>query len=404
MRYRLEQQKAGVRQRWEALQSELNERTKRLSAAAEAQAIGYGGVTLVSEVTGLGRSTIQRGLRDLATTGGLPAGRLRRPGGGRKRLTDEDPTLVGDLVRLIDPITRGDPESPLRWTTKSLTQLADALREQGHHVSTTTVMRILHTQGYSLQAPRKTMEGLVAHPDRDAQFQWIATHTQARQAAHIPVISVDAKKKELVGDFKNGGREWQPQGEPTPVHVYDFLHLAVGKATPYGVYDMTRNEGWVTVGADHDTAQFAVATIRRWWQERGRRQYADAHDLYIIADGGGSNGSRVRLWKWELQQFATETGLTIHVSHFPPGTSKWNAIEHRLFSFISMNWRGRPLTTFETVVQCIAHTTTSAGLTVHADYDPRPYSTGIKVSDEDFSQIHLERDDFHGEWNYRIYP
>jgi transposase len=405
MRYRLRAAATEVRTRWEALRGERNERTRRLTAAAEARALGYGGITVVAQVTGLSRATIQRGLRDLADPTQLPpAGQIRRAGGGRKPLTAHDPTLLPDLRRLVDPATRGDPESALKWTSKSLTHLTAALRDQGHRVSATTVMQLLHREGYSLQAPRKTLEGLARHPDRDAQFQYIADQATTRQAAHLPVISVDSKKKELVGNFKTGGQEWQPAGQPERVLVYDFLHLGIGKATPYGIYDLARNEGWVTVGSDHDTAQFAVATLRRWWQERGCHQYPEARELYIVADGGGSNGSRVRLWKTELQRFATDTGLTIQVSHFPPGTSKWNAIEHRLFSVISRTWRGRPLTTYETVVQCIAHTTTETGLTVHAEWDPTPYPTGLRVSDADLAAVHLTPATFHGEWNYRIDP
>ena len=319
-------------------------------------------------------------------------------------MTQHDPTLRAGLLALIDPSTRGDPESSLRWTCKSLTQLAAALEARGHRVSPTTVRRVLHAEQYSLQAPPKTLEGPTQHPDRDAQFQYIADRTTAAQAAAQPLISVDAKKKELIGNFKTGGHEWQPAGQPERVLVYDFLNLAVRKATPYGIYDLTRNAGWVTVGSDHDTAQFAVATIRRWWQDRGRAPYPHATTLSIVADGGGSNGYRVRLWKAELQRLATDTGLAIHVSHLPPGTSQWNKIEHRLFSVIGRSWRGRPLTTFETLVQCIAQTTTTTGLTVHAECDPAPYPTGLVVSDEDFKAIHLEPDAFHGEWNSTIRP
>ena len=405
MHYRLRRRAAEIQQRWDALKGERNERTRRLSAAAEARALGRGGIAVVAALTGLGPATIRRGLVDLDHPEGLPpAGRIRRAGGGRKPLTVHDPTLRTDLLALIDPSTRGDPESTLRWTCKSLAQLTTALRTQGHRVSSTTVMRLLHAEEYSLQAPRKTLEGLAHHPDRDAQFQYIADQTTTAQAAYQPVISVDAKKKELIGNFKTGGREWQPAGQPERVQVYDFRHLAVGKATPYGVYDITRNEGWVTVGSDHDTAQFAVATIRRWWQERGQRQYPDARELVVVADGGGSNGYRVRLWKAELQRFATATGLTLHLHHLPPGTSKWNTIEHRLFSVIGRAWRGRPLTTYETLVQCIAHSGTATGLTVYAEWDPTPYPLGVPVSDAEFAALHVEPAAFHGEWNYTIRP
>ena len=403
MRYRLEAQKGPVRQRWEALHGELNERTKRLTAAAEARAIGYGGITLVSEVTGLGRPVIRRGLQELAAGESLPAGRVRRSGGGRRRLIDVDPALGEDLDRLVEPVTRGDPMSPLRWTAKSAVALTRELRALGHQVGPTTVTALLKQRGYRLQANRKRLEG-AQHPDRDAQFRFIAEHARDWQSAGVPVISVDAKKKELVGDFKNPGREWHPAGQPPAVQCHDFVHLGIGKACPYGVYDVAAQAGWVAVGQDHDTAQFAVHTIERWWQEQGQHRYPDARDLYIVADGGGSNGSRVRLWKVELQRVATATGLRIHVSHFPPGTSKWNYIEHRLFSVISMNWRGQPLTTFETIVDLIGHTTTATGLTVWAEWDHGTYPTGIRISPAQVQALNLEPDAFQGAWNYTINP
>jgi transposase len=404
MHYRLREVAAGVDLRRRALAPELNERIRRLTAAAEARAIGRGGITLVSEIYGMSRATIYRGLRDLddLAAEGLP-GQIRRPGGGRHRRIDEDPGLGAALDRLVEPVTRGDPESPLLWTAKSAVKLAAELRDAGHRVGPTTVAALLKERGYRLQANRKRLEG-AQHPDRNAQFQHIADRTKAWHAAGVPVISVDAKKKELVGDFKNAGREWHPTGHPPEVQCHDFAHLGIGKAVPYGVYDVAHQAGWVAVGQDHDTAQFAVHTIERWWQEQGRLRYPDAQDLYIVADGGGSNGSRVRLWKLELQRFATATGLRVHVSHFPPGTSKWNYIEHRLFSFISMNWRGRPLTTFETVVELIGHTTTATGLTVWAEWDPGVYPTGIRVTPAQMRALNLEADSFQGQWNYTISP
>ena len=402
--YRMREVAAGVAERWTALQPQLNERTRRLAAAAESRAIGWGGVALVHEVTGLSQATILRGRRDLdaAAAGTLP-GVVRRPGGGRRRLVDTDPTLGPDLDRLVHPVTRGDPESALLWTAKSADALARALQAQGHPVSATTVAALLKARGYRLQANRKRLEG-TQHPDRDAQFQHIAAQTTAWQQAGVPVISVDAKKKELVGDFKNRGQEWHPAGQPDDVQCHDFAHLGIGKACPYGVYDVTHQAGWVGVGQDHDTAQFAVHTIERWWTEQGKARYPSAHDLYIVADGGGSNAARARLWKVELQRFATATGLTVHVSHFPPGTSKWNYIEHRLFSFISMNWRGRPLTTFETIVDLIGHTRTQTGLTVWAEWDQGTYPTGIRITDDEMDALALEYDAVRGKWNYTISP
>jgi hypothetical protein len=379
----------------------LNERQRRLSAAVEARALGHGGITRVARASGLSRPTIYQGLRDLDEAPIVD--RVRRPGAGRPTIQDRDPALQAALDALIEPTTRGDPESPLRWTCKSTRQLAAALRDQGHPVSHSTVADLLQAADYSLQAPSKTLEGR-EHPDRDAQFRFIAEQTTTFQAAGQPVVSVDAKKKELVGTYKNGGREWQPQGEPERVNVHDFPDRTVGKAIPYGVYDVTANTGWVTVGQDHDTASFAVATLRRWWETMGKAAYPEADRLLISADGGGSNGYRLRLWKAELQQFADATGLAVTVSHLPPGTSKWNKIEHRLFSQITMNWRGRSLVNHETVVELIGATTTETGLRVRAERDTGQYPTKIAVTKATMAALALERHAFHGEWNYTIQP
>jgi len=379
----------------------LNERQRRLSAAAEARALGHGGITRVARASGLSRPTIYQGLRDLEEAPTLD--RVRRPGAGRPSIQARDPALPAALDALIEPTTRGDPESPLRWTCKSTRQLAAALRAQGHPVSHSTVADLLAAADYSLQAPSKTLEGS-DHPDRDAQFRYIAEQTTTFQAAGQPVVSVDAKKKELVGAFHNGGREWQPAGQPERVNVHDFPDRTVGKAIPYGVYDVTANAGWVAVGQDHDTASFAVATLRRWWEAVGQSTYPDADRVLISADGGGSNGYRLRLWKAELQQFADATGLAVTVCHLPPGTSKWNKIEHRLFSYITMNWRGRPLTSHEVVVELIGSTTTQTGLRVRAERDTGPYPTKIAVKNATMAALALERHAFHGEWNYTIQP
>jgi hypothetical protein len=398
-----------VRQVFEGLAPVLDERAQRLWAAATAQAHGHGGVSLVARATGIARSTIQRGLQELADVG--PAyvkpprqQRVRRPGGGRKASTTSDPTLLRDLEALVDPESRGDPMSPLRWTNKSTRQLAQALREHGHVVSHQTVAALLEgALGYSLQGLRKKKEG-GSHPDRDAQFCHINQEVADFQAQGQPVISVDTKKKELVGDFKNGGREWQPEGKPEAVRVHDFVDPKLGKAIPYGVYDPVQNAGWVRVGTDHDTSAFAVQTIRTWWERMGRTTYAGATKLLITADGGGSNGSRTRLWKTELQKLADEIGLAITVCHFPPGTSKWNKIEHRLFCHITQNWRGRPLISHEVVVNLIGNTRTAKGLTVQAELDRGTYPTGISVSDEELAAVALEPASFRGEWNYTISP
>jgi transposase len=390
--------------RHQALEGILDERQRRLYAAVEAKVLGHGGVKRVSEATGVARGSIMAGLKELKDPENrLPQGRVRRSGGGRKRLVDRDPDLLVALEGLVDPAARGDPQSPLRWTCKSLKQLARELGEQGHRISHVSVGILLKELGYSLQGNRKTLEG-TDHPDRDAQFRYIQEKTQQALDAVQPVISVDTKKKELVGNYKNAGQEWRPQGEPEVVQVHDFVDKELGRANPYGVYDLAQNAGWVSVGTDHDTASFAVATIRRWWLGMGQPLYPDAKELMITADGGGSNGSRVRLWKLELQGLADEFNLPIRVCHFPPGTSKWNKIEHRLFSYISMNWRGRPLVSHEVIVNLIAATTTSKGLKVYAAIDPTPYPRGIKVTDAEFATIQIDRDNFHGEWNYVISP
>jgi hypothetical protein len=394
---------AAVRERFSALEKILDERSRRLLAAAESRVWGRGGISAVSKATGVARQVIRHGLAELEQPPSPPAGRIRRPGGGRKKIVDRDQTLLADLEKLIEPTTRGDPESALRWTCKSLRKLAAELQRKGHHISYPVVAELLHELGYSLQANRKTKEG-GSHPDRNAQFEHIHAKVQEYMSRKQPVISIDTKKKELVGDFKNNGREWQPKGQPEPVRVYDFLIRELGRATPSGIYDMAENSGWVTVGVDHDTASFAVETIRRWWNSMGESNYPQAGQLLITADCGGSNGSRVRLWKLELQKLADETRLRIAVCHFPPGTSKWNKIEHRLFSFISQNWRGKPLTSLSVIVSLIAATTTKGGLKVQADLNTNKYALGVKVSKKELAEINLQRDEFHGEWNYVILP
>ena len=393
----------GVKERFARVAERLDERTRRLVAASEALALGWGGISATSRATGLSRTAIRRGIAELQGAPAAAPGRVRRAGGGRKKTVDRDPTLQQDLEALVDPTTRGDPEGPLRWTCKSVRQLAAELRAQGHRVSHQLVAELLQAAGYSLQANRKTREG-GDHPDRDAQFAHIAA-TSADFLAHgDPVISVDAKKKELVGDFKNGGQEWRPTGAPEEVRVHDFALPELGKVTPYGVYDLAANAGWVSVGIDHDTAAFAVASIQRWWQAVGQARYGPSGRLLITADGGGSNGSRVRLWKWELQRLADATGVTISVCHFPPGTSKWNKIEHRLFSFITQNWRGKPLVSYAVILNLIAGTRTVTGLTVQSVLDLAPYPAGRKVTDAEMATIQIQRDAFHGEWNYTISP
>jgi hypothetical protein len=384
----------------------LDERRRRQWAAAEAREAGYGGVSVVARATGLARSTIHAGLRDLRAScrqRAKAAARIRGAGAGRRRLTTTNPALLSALWALIEPTTRGDPESPLRWTCKSTAQLADELTRQRHPVSPRTVATLLKEAGYSLQANRKTREG-AGHPDRDAQFRYLAGVITACHRDRQPAISVDTKKKELVGDFKNGGREWRPHGQPVPVRVHDFLDPALGKAIPYGVYDLANNEGWVSVGIDHDTAEFAANAIRLWWTRMGRHRFPRARRLVITADGGGSNGPRSRLWKWALQRVADDFGLTLSVCHFPPGTSKWNKIEHRLFSVISQNWRGQPLVSHQAIVNLIAATTTRTGLRVKAALDTRRYETAVNVPDEVFARLKITQHAFHGDWNYTIAP
>jgi hypothetical protein len=392
-----------LRERFVSLSPLLDERQRRLFAATEASAVGHGGIASVSRVTGIAASTIGRGLRELAEEPQLAPGRLRRAGGGRKSLVSQDKGLLADLLALVEPSERGDPMSPLRWTCKSLRRLARELTALGHQISHTVVGELLKQQKFSLQGNQKTKEG-ASHPDRDAQFAHINRSVTEALAAKQPVISVDTKKKELVGDFRNGGREWHPQGKPEEVRVHDFLIKDLGRAVPYGVYDLAANAGWVSVGMDHDTAAFAVQTIRRWWEEIGRVRYPDAERLLITADGGGSNGSRLRLWKRELQCLATELGIDIVVHHLPPGTSKWNKIEHRLFSFITMNWRAKPLVSYRVIVDLISATTTDTGLKVHCELDTNTYPKGIAISDDDMAAINIVRADFHGEWNYQIKP
>ncbi len=389
--------------KFRALAPVLTERSRRLWAATEAQALGHGGIALVERATGISRSTITRGIQELKSGQQLSPERTRRPGGGRKRTEDQDATLWADLDALVEPTAAGAPDSPLRWTSKSLRKLAAELQAMGHSVSHRLVGELLHAAGYSLQANRKTREGS-SHPDREAQFRYLNDRVRRCQKERQPVISVDAKKKELVGDFQNPGREWRPKGSPEPVRVHDFLIPEQGKAIPYGVYDLQRNEGWVSVGINHDTGRFAVNAIRRWWKLMGRPAYRGARSLLITADAGGSNGSRLRLWKWELQKFANRTGLSITVCHFPPGTSKWNKIEHRLFSYISMNWRGKPLASLAAIVSLIASTTTQSGLRVRSEIDRGHYPKGVRVTDEQMAQINLKRHFFHGDWNYTIRP
>jgi len=381
----------------------LDERTRRLMAANEALSLGHGGMSEVSRACGLSRKAIAKGIREIEAGTAPPPGRIRQPGAGRKKITVHDPGLEGALERLIDPETRGDPESPLRWTCKSTRTLAAQLRRQKHRVSHMKVAQLLHERGYSLQGNRKTKEG-GGHPDRDAQFRHINAQVKRALARGTPVISVDTKKKELVGDYKNGGQQWLPSKKPVKVQGHDFPGPDVPRAYPYGVYDLERNTGFVNVGTDHDTATFAVASIRGWWRHEGRRLYSQAKDLLITADSGGSNGARLRLWKWELQKLADKTGLSISVCHFPPGTSKWNKIEHRLFSFISSNWRGEPLRDYETIVKLISRTATAKGLRVTCRLDRRKYPTGRKVTDEEMKCVNLERNKFHGDWNYTIRP
>ena len=396
-----------IESKYRSLSVLMDERMRRQWAAAESRAYGWGGVRAVGSVIGMSPNTIRKGLEELAVRDENPqapvqAG-LRRAGAGRKRHTESDPQLLQALENLVEPTTRGDPESPLRWTLKSTTQLAQELTRQKHPVSPRTVGRLLNDLEYSLQGNRKTLEGS-AHPDRNAQFEYINASVKRFQQRGQPVISVDTKKKELVGVFKNGGREWQPKGEPEKVKVHDFLDVELGKAIPYGVYDISENQGWVSVGIDHDTARFAAEAIARWWKKMGSKRYGDAKELLITADGGGSNGSRCRLWKVALQELATKLQMPVHVRHFPPGTSKWNKIEHRMFSHITRNWRGRPLVSHEVIIKLIGNTTTKTGLKIRAGLDTGVYPTGITVTDEELAALNLKRANFHGEWNYRLLP
>lgn len=391
-----------VASKYAALRPHLDERQRRLLLGVEAQQWGRGGIKAIAAATGAHPDTIARGVRELE---GLaqPSARVRAPGGGRKKLAEHDPGLAAKLQALVEPETRGDPMSPLVWTTKSTRNLAGALTEAGHPVSDRTVARMLRNLGFSLQGNAKVVEG-AQHADRDAQFRYVGERVREHAGAGQPVISVDTKKKELVGEFKNGGREYQPAGEPERVYVHDFMDKELGKAIPYGIYDVSANAGWVSVGTDHDTSAFAVATLRRWWESIGRERYPHADRLLICADGGGSNSYRIRAYKVELARLAAETGLDITVCHLPPGTSKWNKIEHRLFSQITMNWRGRPLTTHQTIVDLISNTTTTTGLTVHCVLDTDSYPTGTKYTKKDVDTLPITRHEFHGEWNYTLRP
>ncbi len=392
-----------IAKKYEKLSPVLDERMRRLWAGVESSVIGFGGIAVVSKATGMSRNTIIRGEREIDEISGKTIKTIRKTGGGRKKAIDIDPRIQEELTKLIEPVTRGDPESPLKWTCKSLRKLSSELKNKGHNVSHRIVGELLHKMGYSLQANRKILEGS-SHPDRNAQFEFINQQVIKFQNNNQPVISVDTKKKELVGNFKNNGQEWRPKGEPEDVFIYDFPIKGLGRAIPYGIYDQGLNKGWVSVGTDNDTAEFAVETIRRWWDSMGTTCYANATKLLITADGGGSNGSRVKLWKTELQKFANEIRMNISVCHFPPCTSKWNKIEHRLFSHITKNWRGKPLISHEVIVALIANTTTETGLEVSCDLNLNKYQKGIKVSDEELSKVNIVKEEFHGEWNYTIRP
>jgi hypothetical protein len=400
---------ARIRRKYKRLENALDERARRLWAASEALELGWGGVTIVARATGMSRTTVRAGITEVRSQSktrkkpGLAAPRVRRPGGGRKSIEHHDPDLVAALEALVEPTARGEPDSPLRWTIRSTRVLARTLKDQGHTVSHSTVATLLDEAGFSLQANRKTREG-GSHPDRNAQFEYINRLVKRFQRRRQPVVSVDTKKKELVGDFKNGGREYRPGGRPVEVRVHDFADKELGKAIPYGVYDLAYNEGWVSVGITHDTAEFAAATIQRWWDEMGHTRFQSPAELLITADGGGSNGARTRLWKVALQELANATGLTLTVCHFPPGTSKWNKIEHRLFSFVTQNWRGKPLITVQAIVELIGNTRAAAGLKVRAALDPNEYPSGKRVSDRELKQVQLKPHKFHGEWNYTIRP
>jgi Rhodopirellula transposase DDE domain len=392
-----------IAERYRAMRELLNERSRRRWAAAEARSAGPGGIAAVVRATDISESTVRRGLAELAGEQEPEAGRIRRAGAGRPSALERDPGLEEDLDRLIDPVTRGDPQSPLRWTSKSGAKLAAALREQGHAVVDRTVLRLLKAKGYSLQANKKTREG-VQHPDRDAQFAHIHQTVTEAIAAGEPVISVDAKKRELVGDFKAVGREFAPKGQPVEVRGHDFKDQQLGHAIPYGVYDLAAEEGWVSVGITSDTAQFAVNAIISWWEHLGKPRYPDTRTLTITADSGGSNNPRTRLWRYELQRLADQTGLQIRVCHFPPGTSKWNKIEHRMFSFVSLNWRGKPLESLEVIINLIAATTTNTGLKLYAQLDDRVYERGLEITDEQLAEVKITRHAFHGDWNYTVSP
>ncbi len=393
-----------IQERYQMLVVHLDEKGRRLWCANEAMALKRGGISLVAKATGISRTTITEGIKELnGKKSVVSLERIRRQGGGRKVAEEKDTTLKSDVEKLVEPATRGDPESPLRWTSKSTEKLAKELNKNGYRASDRLIARLLKKMGYSLQSNKKTHEG-GKHPDRDDQFRFINIKTENFLNESLPVISVDTKKKEHIGEYKNEGKEYAPKGKPIEVNVYDFINKELGKAVPYGVYEILRNKGWVSVGVSSDTAQFAVESIRRWWNTMGKSAYPNATKLYINADGGGSNGYRVRLWKTELQKFATQTGITLHVSHFPPGTSKWNKIEHRMFSFITKNWRGKPLLDKATVVNLIGNTTTKTGLEIKADLNENVYKKGIKISDDEFKAIHIEREAFHGEWNYIIMP
>ena len=390
-----------IKERYQVLGILLNEKSRRLWSAAEAKVLGYGGTTAVSKATGISRTTLMAGLRELKEPDKIDMGRLRKEGGGRKKKTEEYPGAAKELESLLEPAVRGEPESPLLWTSKSLRKISKELKSRGYPISYNLVGLLLKEQGFSLQANRKTYEGK-SHPDRDEQFNYIHQKVKKFQQENQPVISIDAKKKELVGNFKANGKEWEPKETPKKVNVYDFLSYAEGKAIPYGVYDITNNKGWVNIGIDHDTSEFAVESIRKWWISMGREVYPNAKKILITADGGGSNGVRSRLWKKEIQELVNEIGLEINVCHFPPGTSKWNKIEHRLFSYISQNWRGKPLVSYNVIINLIATTKTTKGLEVKCDIDRKQYQKGIKVSDDEMMKINIIRNEFHGEWNYEI--
>lgn len=398
--------KESIQRKYKPLRKIMDEKMRRLWAAGEAEAIGWGGVSLVAEATGHSRTTITAAIKELSKLRRErkpQKTRVRQPGSGRKRLTYKDPKVIEDLQKLVEPFTRGDPQSPLRWTCKSTRKLSQELKKKGHNIGWVKVVELLHELNYSLQSNRKANEGS-SHPDRNAQFEYINKQTKKFQIKGTPIISVDAKKKERIGDFKNEGKEWRPKGQPEKVRIYDFEDKELGKGLPYGVYDITANKGWVSVGIDHDTAEFAGETIKRWWRKMGSLEYPNANELLIIADGGGSNGSRSRLWKVVLQKLANETGLNISICHFPPGTSKWNKIEHRMFSSITQNWRGKPLVSREVLVNLIGNTTTINGLKIKAQLDKKKYNTGIKISDKELDNLNIEMDSFHGEWNYKIIP